>query len=104
MIDIKEYLEENNLQVISVDSNSIVISYKFDLVEIDAAKSYLKELDCSDEEKKEEYNQYLSEIANDNIYDIMDEISEELDVDLSVEVIEQNEIEQVFLIKKNSNF
>ena len=105
MENIKDYLIENNLTVIKTDSREIVVSYKFDLVELDAANHYVKELeDASDLEKEEEFNQYLEDIASDNISDIIEDISEELDIALSFKPSKIIDNEQLFVINKNHNF
>ncbi|MGL4451706.1 MAG: hypothetical protein ACRCTZ_10990 [Sarcina sp.] len=101
MINIKKYLEENNFEVISTIASEIIIAYNFDLVEMDAAKSFLNtEEIISKEDKEKEYQQYLEEIASDNLEDTLDEILEELDIKLSFEVQGFAENKQFFVIKK----
>lgn len=100
MNDVNAYLEENNLSIISSSDNSTVVSYKYDIVELDAAKSYAQSLDCSIEEQNEEFKQYLSDIVFDNISDILDEISEDFNLELTFNLLESNELEQLIVINK----
>ncbi|MGL4761307.1 MAG: hypothetical protein ACRC6T_11410 [Sarcina sp.] len=101
MTNIKEYLIENDFEVISNDMNQIVIAYKFDLTEIDAAKAFVNDLeDSSSEEKDEEYKEFLKDIASDNLEDVLEEILEDFDIELSYEAIEFNENKQLFVLKK----
>lgn len=105
MVNVKEYLIDNNLEIININTHEIIVAYKFDLVELDAANAYARELtDISDEEREIELKDYLKDIASDNIDDIIDEISDELDVDLTYEVAEQVDGKQLFSINKNVSF
>ena len=100
MEDIKEYLEDNNFEIISQNTNEVLISYKFDLVELDAARAFVNEEDILEENKEGEYQDYLKEIASDNLEDTLDEIFEELDIELSFEARDFIENKQIFAIKK----
>ena len=100
MEDIKEYLEDNNFEIISQNTNDVVVSYKFDLVELDAARAFINEEDILEENKEEEYKEYLKEIASDNLEDTLDEIFEELDIELNFEVRDFIENKQIFIVKK----
>lgn len=101
MESIKEYLEDNNFEIVSKNANEIIIAFKFDLVELDAARAFVNEEEAISEENKEkEYQQYLKEIASDNLEDTLDEIFDELDIELSFEVKDFIENKQIFVIKK----
>ncbi|WP_297520403.1 hypothetical protein [uncultured Clostridium sp.] len=101
MENIKTYLEENNFEVISNSGNQIVIAYKFDLVELNAARTFVDELeDSSDSEKDDEYKAYLADIASDNLEDVLEEILDEFDIELSYEITELSENKQMLILKK----
>lgn len=83
--EITEFLEENNLNYIEIlkEEKGLLIlslSYKFDNVEKEAAKAFAdEEYDSND---KDEWNYdfylpYLNDIAVDNITDILEECTEE---------------------------
>ncbi|MGL4991046.1 MAG: hypothetical protein ACRC57_07795 [Sarcina sp.] len=99
MEDIIDFLEENELNIISIENKIITVSYKFDLVEIDAARAYSKDFDES--QQGEEYKQYLEDIAFDNLSDIIDDMNDEFSLNLIFEKLNFNENESIFVVKIN---
>lgn len=67
-----EILEENNIDILSEDGDIINIIYEFDDVEIASSKSF-----C---ESNEEIENYLIELAEDNLSEILEEIEEEFNI------------------------
>lgn len=86
--NIIEFLEENELEDIKEidykkDFFVVKFCYYYDEAEIEAAKDFaLSEENYKDEEnwKEEFYIPYLNDIAEDNVRDIIEEISEENDI------------------------
>lgn len=86
--EITEFLEENNLDYVEIlkEEKGLLIlslSYKFDNVEKEAAKAFADE-EC-DSDDKDEWNYdfylpYLNDIAVDDITDILEECTEEEDI------------------------
>ncbi|CDM68466.1 Hypothetical protein CM240_1303 [Clostridium bornimense] len=70
--NICEILEKNNVDILSEEENIINIIYEFDDVEIASSKSF-----C---ENDEEIENFLVELAEDNLTEILEEIEEELGV------------------------
>ncbi|AQR96847.1 hypothetical protein [Clostridium saccharoperbutylacetonicum] len=88
--EIIEYLEDNDLadvEEIKQKSNYVIIKfyYDFDNEEISAAKAYSTEESDFEPETDEWYNEcyipYLRDIAVDNVESIIDEISDELEIE-----------------------
>ncbi|MGL5822047.1 MAG: hypothetical protein ACRCYE_10595 [Sarcina sp.] len=96
--DINKVLEENNFIIIKADESQIDISYKFDLVELDAAKSF------ADEEEQSNFNEvfveYLKDIAYDNLLDILDEIEETYNQLFNIQLLNYDDGKWTFSLKK----
>lgn len=87
-MDIVEYLEENGLEdVEEVPSKTkmlvITFFYVFDEDELEAARGYVEDESEDGEEVKEwkekYYEPFLNDIAEDNVGEIIEEITEEFD-------------------------
>lgn len=99
MENIIKFLEENELNIISIENENITVAYKFDLVEIDAASAYSK--DFAKDNQYKEYKEYLEDIAFDNLSDIIDDLNDELSEGLIFEKLNFNESESIFVVKRN---
>lgn len=84
------YLEDNDLadvEEIKQKSNYVIVRfyYDFDKEELNAAKAYSTEESDFEPESDEWYNEcyipYLKDIAIDNVEAIIDEISDELEIE-----------------------
>lgn len=115
---IVEILENNDLgdvEIIDSKENIIVVRffYDFDQDEIKAAKAYANDM-CKDKDDLKSYAEeyvtpYLSDIAVDNVGDIMEEIMENLKIeaqfvsyDINCEDYAYNEFAAVFYEKHMS--
>lgn len=94
---LNEILEENNFTIIEENTNEIKISYEFDLVEIDAAKSF-----ATEEEGDFDivFIAYLKDIAYDNLLDVVDEIEDEYDEHFYIKPLNYEEKRWVFSLNK----
>lgn len=102
MDELIDFLEENGLDIVNFSESEIIISYKFDLVEINAATSYANDIDdITDSEKEVEKKQYLTDIADDNISEIIEEAIEELNIDIKYQVLENKIMYQEFKVILN---
>lgn len=115
---ILSYLEENYLDdvmeiTISRDNTFVVrMNYYFDELEVDGAESYANE-ECKEEKESycyydEYFIPYLSDMAIDNVEDIIKDLSEEFDVgyqllsfDMDMEEHEYNTFVVAFYSEKN---
>lgn len=108
--EIIEILEENdleNIKEIEKDDQCFIIkfSYEFDELEIAGAREFANE-ECNEAREGEQWYQeyflpYLNDTAIDNINDIIDEISEDYDLDyemLSYELSEDDYDSMSFLV------
>jgi len=106
------FLNENGLSDIAEieykkDTIALKFKYYYDDVEMEAATSYANE-ECDFEQNKEEWYEesflpYLSDIAADNVEDIMEECSEKMKIeyefigcDISQDAFKFNEFAVVF--------
>jgi len=110
--EIIEILEDNgldNIKEIKKNASLFIVKFKyeFDDLELEGAESYAKDESSSenkdDDWYEEYYLPYLNDIAIDNVEDIIDEISEELNLkyefisyELSKEQMEYIEFVAVF--------
>jgi hypothetical protein len=106
------FLNENDLSDIveihyKKDTIALKFKYYYDEVEMEAATSYANEEGNFKQDKEEWYEEhflpYLSDIAADNVEDIMEECAEELEIeyefigcDISQDAYEFNEFAVVF--------
>ncbi|MEG1254580.1 hypothetical protein [Clostridium sp.] len=108
--EIIEILEDNaieNVEEIKKHEDCFILkfTYEFDDVELDGAKECANE-ECEDEKESqvwydEYFLPYLNDMAIDNVNDIIDEISEDYDLDyemLSFELSEDNYESMSFLV------
>lgn len=88
--EIKSFLEDNDLsdvEEIKQEDNYILLKfyYDFDKEELMAAKSYSNEESDFEAESDEWYNEYyipfLKDIANDNVESIIEDASEEFELE-----------------------
>lgn len=99
MNDLIEFLEGNGVIIENNTDNIINILYKFDLVEINVATSYANELeDISDEERENEKKEYLRDIAEDNISEIVEEAMEEFEISIKYDICENTIDTQKFTV------
>ncbi|MGL4741745.1 MAG: hypothetical protein ACRC41_13200 [Sarcina sp.] len=90
-------LEENEfIIIISNSENNFKISYEFDLVEIDAAKSFAS---TDEEEYTIAFADYLKEIAYDNLLDIIDEFEDDYNQHVSIECLNYQDGKWIFNLK-----
>ena len=110
-----EFLKNNDLtEIVEIEYKKGTIAFKFkyyyDNVEMEAATSYANEEGNFEQEKEDWYEEfflpYLSDIAADNVEDIMEECTEKLDIeyefigcDISQDEYEFNEFAVVFYSK-----
>jgi len=113
-----DFLNKNDLKaIIEIEYKRETIALKFkyiyDDVEMEAASSYANEEGNFKQNKEEWYEEfflpYLSDIAADNVEDIMEECAEKMEIeyefigcDISQDAYEFNEFAVVFY-DKNSN-
>lgn len=86
---VEKFLEENGLtEIEELKSNDdyliVKFYYDFDKEEIEAARAYADEESDLESESIEWYNEwylpYLTDIANDNVGEILEELSDELEI------------------------
>lgn len=106
------FLNKNDLSDISEieykkDTIAIKFKYYYDEIEMEAATCYANEEGDFNQDKEEWYEEYflpyLSDIAADNVEDIMEECSEQMEIeyefigcDISQDAYEFNEFAVVF--------
>lgn len=107
--EIQDILIDNdldNIEELSKYKECIVMKfdYIFDDIELEGAESYADE-ECTRDKKEEWYEEYflpyLNDMAIDNVNDIIDEISEDMDLDyemLSYELSEEEYNSMRFLV------
>lgn len=90
-MDLINFLKENDIeeiQEIDYKEEAAVLRffYDFDDAEIEAAKAYSKDECKAEEESEEWYNDfflpYLTDLAIDNVGEIMEEAMEDLDIEI----------------------
>lgn len=111
--EIIQFFEDNGLEHIEeIECHEGILilrcSYKFDKVEIEAAEAYANE-ECEEEKKGEEWNYefflpYLNDIAVDNVSEIIEECSEEIETEyqfIALDVPMENPAYNDFLVVFN---
>lgn len=109
-----EFLEENELfdvELLSEQKDLIVTKfyYDFDETELKAATAYAED-ECGSDKNDDWYNEYyipyLTEIAIDNVGDIIEEVMEELNIKaqfVSYEMEKDNDYSEFIAIFYNGN-
>ena len=78
--NICEVLEENNIDILSIEGNIINIIYEFDDIELKSAKAI--------GENEADIKDFLVELAEDDLSEIVEEIEEEFNIVCNLKQVE----------------